>query len=256
MAFVGENIKEVLDRVLSEDPCPISVLRPDVPPALIEIVARALVRDRDQRWPTAALFARALAPFGSIGVLSGLSSIQLEVGALSSVPSLRTETPYASMGSFVPHPPASVLPSPSVEPMVAPLSRQTYPDPNELSRRHFIVQDWAALQTRRRKARGVLLAMATVLLCASAIAILLYRFGRPRVSPSGPVVAAVASGGEPAPVTAVPAPETSVVPAPTLAPSSSSAAKNVYAAPGAVQSASKAGRKPRHPAPKSPRRAP
>ncbi|MCW5836927.1 MAG: protein kinase, partial [Labilithrix sp.] len=96
MAFVGANIKEVLDRVLAEDPCPMPALRRDVPPELTAIVNRALARDRDARWPTAATFARALAPFGSIGVLSGLASIQREVGSLSSISALRASPPEAA----------------------------------------------------------------------------------------------------------------------------------------------------------------
>ena len=256
MAFVGENVKEVLDRVLAEDPCPIHALRRDVPPELVAIVSRALARDRAARWPTAATFARALARFGSIGVLSGLASIQREVGSLSSISPMRASssqmprmmTPAAP---FVPH--GAHLPAPSVEPMVATVPRemQTMPDPSELSRRHFVVQDWTALQTRRRKARAAVLAMVSALLCAFAVAILVYRLGRPRLGErTGLEPQASAGALHDAPP---PPAETTIVAVPTLAPPAPSAPRRMYPASTSVYPAASSVRPARGTTTKSPR---
>jgi len=308
MAFVGETVKEVLDRVLGEDPCPIPALRRDVPPDLIAIIGRALARDRDARWPTAATFARALAPFGSIGVLSGLASIQREVGSLSSISSIRALPPQVApmmapgmpvapmMAPGMPAPPmaapmapgmmaapmppammpatlpmpmrpgmmAASMPAPmpapmapgmmaptlpaqmgpmasyppygpgsSVDAMVSslPHERQTLPDPGELSRRYSVVQDWAALQTRRRRARTAVLAMVATLLFASAAVVLVYRVARPRFSRANS--AATSSPLAPLPGTDdAPPPEAASL-APAGLPASS-----VQHAPKSVQSAS------------------
>jgi eukaryotic-like serine/threonine-protein kinase len=179
MAFVGHDVKEVLDRVLGEDPCPIPALRHDVPPDLVGIVGRALARDRDLRWQTAGQFAHALAGFGSVGVASSLASIQREVGPLAAISSSRLPR----------HPPAPSGPM-SVQPMVANLARPpsdpfgsgaapSGADFEEISRRHFVAHGWAALQTRKRKARSAVLAMATAVFFAGAAAILAYRLVHP-----------------------------------------------------------------------------
>jgi eukaryotic-like serine/threonine-protein kinase len=344
MAFVGENVQEVLDRVLGEDPCPIPALRRDVPPELIAIIGRALARDRDARWQTAATFARALAPFGSIGVLAGLASIQREVGSLSSISGVQTAAlaspmhpaamgskhpmapisqrpsgssmppyappgsmppyappgsmppyappgsmppyappgsmpPYAPPGSMPPYaPPGSMPPyasapmsqppsqpyyaspyapqvtAPSVEPMVSSLPRemQTLPDPSELNRRHFVVQDWTALQTRRRRARTAILVMVATLLSASALAVVAYRLGRPRLSESAPasdsLSGSLSAAAQPGPLAPPPLSIVSQPPA-SSAPAAPSAA-DVHPASSSVHSASSAVRPNRAGAPK------
>lgn len=149
MAFVGENVKVVLDRVLQEEPCPVHQLRGDVPPALVGVVARALTRDREQRWPSAAAFARALAPYASPALFASLPSIQREVGS-GAMPA------YA--GPYGPPP--------------APM--------HEVHRRQSAVQDWTALQARQRRSHAVILVMIAALLFAAAGAILIVRATRAR----------------------------------------------------------------------------
>ncbi|MBX3221274.1 MAG: serine/threonine protein kinase [Labilithrix sp.] len=284
MAFVGGNIKEVLDRVLAEDPCPIPALRRDVPPELTAIVSRALARDRDARWPTAATFARALAPFGSIGVLSGLASIQREVGSLSSISALRVSPPQAAMmgapagamgsGAYAAYVPLSTphpmmgaassgqypvhAPAPSVDAMVSSLPREmpTQPDPGELSRRHFVVQDWAALQTRRRRARTAILLMVSALLLASTAAVLVYRVARPRLpraergsaaASSATLAVSAAAPLEPATLAPPAAPPAEPPAAPSFEPSASAAPSSVQPTSTSVRSASSAVHPARHP---------
>ena len=49
-------------QAITSDPIPdVAELRPDVPPALAEVIARALSRDRDARYPTARVLGEALA---------------------------------------------------------------------------------------------------------------------------------------------------------------------------------------------------
>jgi serine/threonine-protein kinase len=184
MAFAGDTVKEVLDRVLTEEPCPVEALRPEVPRALAAVVSRALSRDRNERWQSAAMFARALAPFGSMSVLGGLTNVTREVGSLSSIPAI------SSLG----------LPTPvsSVAPIVASLTHEmpTQTEITETSRRYLAAQDWAALQKRKRRASTALLVLGAAFFLTSTAALLAYRVGHdePLASQDAPPAAAAASG--------------------------------------------------------------
>jgi hypothetical protein len=74
-----------------------------------------------------------------------------------------------------------------------------HPNPNELSRRQAVVQDWAALQTRRRHARAAVLVMIAALLFASTGVLLVYRFTRVRHAPGGSAASADFSSSSPTP---------------------------------------------------------
>lgn len=54
---------EILYKIFTTDPEPLQNLRPDVPPPLAGVVARALTRDLNVRFATAADFAEALTPY-------------------------------------------------------------------------------------------------------------------------------------------------------------------------------------------------
>jgi len=58
--FTGGNSMALLLKHLTERPRPIGDLRPDVPRALSDAIDRALMKDREDRWPTAAAFGDAL----------------------------------------------------------------------------------------------------------------------------------------------------------------------------------------------------
>jgi serine/threonine-protein kinase len=60
MAFGGANLKEVLAKQASGEPRPVSELRPDVPPAVVGVVSRALAKRPEDRWPTARAMLVAL----------------------------------------------------------------------------------------------------------------------------------------------------------------------------------------------------
>jgi serine/threonine-protein kinase len=180
MAFVGNNVKEVLDRVLAEDPCPIPQLRPETPAALVGAVNRALTRERDQRWPTAAMFARALSPFGSFTLLGSLANVQREVGSLSDI-------------AVTPAPPSVPVPVTAYE----------------TSRRQAAVKGWTAQQSRKRQERSVMLGVVAALFLAASAAVILYYFVPIRPARAiKPLPSSVYSASNPAvsPTVASPAP--------------------------------------------------
>jgi serine/threonine-protein kinase len=181
MAFVGDDVKSILDHVLKDDPCPMQSLRRDAPSELEAIVMRCLDRERDRRWASAATFARALSAYGSAGIFSNLASVQRELGSLSSISAVRTQG------------------SNSVEPMVASVrdSMATAPDPDEVRvRGEGIVQDWTKLRARKRTARAAVLALAAVSLVVGAGALLV------RVSGRAPGAADTSAAGAGAPMAA------------------------------------------------------
>jgi serine/threonine-protein kinase len=62
-AFDGRTIDETLDRVLSAAPKPVEKIRPDTPPALAQIVHKAMARDPGSRYQKASELRNALAEF-------------------------------------------------------------------------------------------------------------------------------------------------------------------------------------------------
>lgn len=58
--YVAATYGRLVAKILHEDPPPLDELRPDLPPWLIRVIARALVRDRDERWASAQRMASAL----------------------------------------------------------------------------------------------------------------------------------------------------------------------------------------------------
>jgi serine/threonine protein kinase len=162
MAFVGKDVKAILDHVLSDDPCPMPSLRRDVPSELDAIVMRCLDRDRDRRWATAAKFARALSTYGSSGTFTQLASVQRELGSTGSIPAVRTQG------------------SNSVDPMVANVraSMATAPDPDEVRAREGIVEDWTKQRARKRTARIAMMVLAAVSLVVASAALLVRVSGR------------------------------------------------------------------------------
>ncbi len=61
--FLGETDYQTLEQVRAAQSRPVSAIRPDVPPELEQLLARALERDTNKRFQTAQSFAQALAQF-------------------------------------------------------------------------------------------------------------------------------------------------------------------------------------------------
>lgn len=60
MAFGGGSLREVLARQTEGSPTPVAELRPEVPPAVVNIVERALAKGPEERYQTAAAMAADL----------------------------------------------------------------------------------------------------------------------------------------------------------------------------------------------------
>jgi len=58
--FPGKHITSVIQCLLSEDPLPLTALRPHLPPELKDILCKALAKDADQRYQTCAELGRDL----------------------------------------------------------------------------------------------------------------------------------------------------------------------------------------------------
>jgi serine/threonine protein kinase len=182
MAFVGDDVKSILDHVLDDDPCPMPSLRRNVPSELEAIVMRCLDRERDRRWPSAATFARALSTYGAAGTFAQLASVQRELGSLASISAVRTHG------------------SNSVEPMVANVraSMTTAPDlEEEMKAREGIVQDWTKLRARKRTARVALIALAGVAVLVGGGTVLARIAGSPAAGTSAATETAATGPGAP-----------------------------------------------------------
>jgi eukaryotic-like serine/threonine-protein kinase len=65
MPFEGDGVGAILAAILEADAVLVHELRPQVPLALSEVIARCLRRKLDDRWADVGELARALAPFGT-----------------------------------------------------------------------------------------------------------------------------------------------------------------------------------------------
>jgi serine/threonine-protein kinase len=179
MAFVGKDINAILDHVLHHDAYPITGLRRDVPPEVESVIRRCLERDPGLRWPSAAMFALALAPFGSVGIVAQLASVQREVGSFASI-----RMPAAQ----------------SVEPVVTNVPRpmiETQPDPGEMMTRIQVIEGYSNELARKRTfARVIAATVGIVSVALATIGVLLIMHVRARqaaaLSARPPLVATAA----------------------------------------------------------------
>jgi serine/threonine-protein kinase len=74
--FEGETLPEVCAAVLGDQPRRASELRPDIPEALDDLIARCLEKDADRRFQTVLELSEGLAPFGSAGAQESLLRIR------------------------------------------------------------------------------------------------------------------------------------------------------------------------------------
>jgi serine/threonine protein kinase len=59
-AFPAESFSRLVQKILYEQPLPLGELRPDLPPALVAVIDRALAKDRADRWQSGLEMAAAL----------------------------------------------------------------------------------------------------------------------------------------------------------------------------------------------------
>jgi serine/threonine-protein kinase len=65
LPYESSQLTALLREVVGREPDSLATVRPDLPPALIALVDRALRRDRDARWADARRMRDALAPFST-----------------------------------------------------------------------------------------------------------------------------------------------------------------------------------------------
>jgi eukaryotic-like serine/threonine-protein kinase len=65
LPFEGKSFGMLFMQIVSEDPKPISAIKPEIPQGLSEIVQRCMKKNREDRFPDLAALVQALAPFAS-----------------------------------------------------------------------------------------------------------------------------------------------------------------------------------------------
>jgi len=195
--FEGKFLNEVCAAVLTGAAAPLASLRPDVPPALAQVVSRCLQIEPVDRFASVAELARALAPFAPRGAerLARIERLARSDARASSAP--RAE------------------PLPTARP-----AEPTIVDPPRRSRAPALGVALGALA----------LAIVAFVAARPSDAMLT---AQPSLAPAVPFAAAffvVASAGAPAPIVVAPA---SVEPAASIAPSASARAPRPRPAGGA-----------------------
>jgi serine/threonine-protein kinase len=224
-AYLAESVPQLIVMIATEQPPSLCAVAPHVSEALAAIVARALAKRPDERFPHIGELAAALAPFGS----ARAAELAAEVAA-----TLRPSAGAPSVHAAALSPTALAVPGSSAEgaPKLGTLSAGS-------------MGQLAAAQ-RRRQSSPLLLAVAAVATVSTLIGIGIWLGLRASVPTAGDVIA------EPAAPVHVDVDQASAAPsaAPTIepAPSAVSAPTAASGPPGITASVSS----PRLPAPKRP----
>jgi eukaryotic-like serine/threonine-protein kinase len=94
--FDGGSVPALSAAIIADPPRPIGSLRPEIPPALAEAIHACLEKDRDQRTPSLAVLAHALAPFGGPYAQVSVSRVVQALGDAPSAPSSTLATTSAA----------------------------------------------------------------------------------------------------------------------------------------------------------------
>ena len=104
--FMAESFSELCVKVSLDPPDPIGRHRPDVTDELAEVIAKAYARYPDDRYPTVAAFAAALAPFAAAESQAMIGAIQrIDRAASGERPMVRMLTPLTNIAVTVERPP-------------------------------------------------------------------------------------------------------------------------------------------------------
>lgn len=92
--FRGHNTAEICVSVMTEEPVPLSSLRPDVPPGLEAIVLKCLEKDPDRRYGSAAELADALVPYAGSGAAASrrISALDFAPRSTDDMSAVRSRT--------------------------------------------------------------------------------------------------------------------------------------------------------------------
>ncbi|MEP7120105.1 MAG: serine/threonine-protein kinase [Byssovorax sp.] len=104
--FMAESFSELCVKVSLDPPDPIGRHRPDVTDELAEVIAKAYARYPDDRYPTVAAFASALAPFAAAESQAMIAAIQrIDRAASGERPLVRMLTPLTNRAVVTERPP-------------------------------------------------------------------------------------------------------------------------------------------------------
>jgi serine/threonine-protein kinase len=105
-AFRGDSITGLIFKVITEEPTPLQELRPDLPPVLVQIVAKAMAKQPAGRFQSGAEMAQALIAFTQPGAIPTvrISEVATESGRMRSpaaapIDSLSTAQMEPTLGS-------------------------------------------------------------------------------------------------------------------------------------------------------------
>ena len=88
--FVGDNLEELIAKILKHEPLPPSALRPELPKSIDAVVLRALKKDPAQRYATWPEFALELSKAGELVLPPGAIPDSEKYVTLKNVPMLST----------------------------------------------------------------------------------------------------------------------------------------------------------------------
>lgn len=145
--FAGRNQLELVTAILLAPVPSLGSRRPDLPASLVSIVDRALKRERDERWASAAAMRDALAALDHSGLPRALPPAPLSGDQTPAVPQPREEvTPQdREIEDFAANEPTrrAVIPTPPRGLATGPLSSSEIPaireEPTEISKQRDIV---------------------------------------------------------------------------------------------------------------------
>ena len=240
--FRGEHLSTVLYRILNEQPEPVESIAPDVPPALIAAVQRAMEKSADKRFASMQDFLRDL--HAVYREMTGASARYANIARLTSAPGpadpdATLATPSRGVETVHITPPSGALaraPAPQPVPAAPPPPRPGAPPAAGLELVDFrsaeataISRPGSPLVPQPSRRRGLLLGGIAVLVVAAAAAYLATRerpAARPAAAPPPPAVVPTSAPALPTAPADLPKPEIGVdaKPAPAAAPAIPTAA--------------------------------
>ena len=124
------TLEGVLVAICTEDAPDIGSLRPDAPVELADAVARALAKNREQRWPSAGEFLEALTPRGGLAAMRRRRRRvpgTLVAGTLATLVGFTLTAAFVARRADPPSPPPSA--GPELPAIAAPVALDTIAPP-------------------------------------------------------------------------------------------------------------------------------
>ncbi len=100
LPFAGDSVAETMLKVMTDEPAPLTSLRPGLPPALVAAVAKCLRKQRDERFDNVAELAHELTPFAPERARAAMSLIERVMSA--GVPRPAQDVAHDSFAAVVP----------------------------------------------------------------------------------------------------------------------------------------------------------